>query len=161
VARSSASWPLPCSRARGSGGAAAADDQAQPRRQVIQEVGHPFVDRPRLDQVVIVEDQRERLRPGLELVGEGGHHDLAADHAGRCQKWKYLLGEAAARTVERADHTPEPDRVVVLRIEREPCDRPVCARGPVGQEARLAEAGRCAHHDQLLGHALVEAIDQA
>jgi hypothetical protein len=108
--------PQPCHRQRRV--ATAADDEAQSRWQVIQEVGHPVVDRQRLDQVIVVEDKRECLRPdlellGLELVGECGHNDLAPYDAGGSQKWKYVLGEAAARTVERADHVaPEPDRVV-------------------------------------------------
>lgn len=96
------------------------------------------MDRPRLDQVVVVEDEREHLRRGLELVGlelvgEGGRQDLAPYDAGRRQKWQHMLGEAGARTVEGADHVvPKPDRVVVVRIEREPRDRPPCAGGPVG-----------------------------
>jgi hypothetical protein len=54
---------------------------------------------------------------GLELVGEGGHNELAPDDTGRSQKWKYVFGDASASTVERADQVaPKPDGVVVLLI---------------------------------------------
>jgi len=40
----------------------------QLRRQVAEQERHAVVDRPRLQQVVVVEDQRDLLGRGLELV---------------------------------------------------------------------------------------------
>jgi len=141
--------------------AAAGDHQMQPRRQVAQQEGHAVVDRPRIQQVVVVDHQRKLRARRLQLAEQGGHHPLAGQATRSGQLRQHLLGEAAARAVQRRDHIPpEACRVVVQGVQRQPGNREVRAGGPVGQQSGLAEAGGRAHQDQLPGHALVEPLQQ-
>ena len=108
------------------------------------------MDRPRVDQVVVVQDQRQLLRSGLELVDQGGHHDPARHDAGATQQRQHVLAEAAGHAIKRRDHIPpEPHRVVVLRVQRQPRDRPPRVGGPAGQQGGLAEPRGRAHQDHL------------
>lgn len=126
-----------------------------------QEEGHVIVDRPRLNHVVVVEDQRELAGRGLELVDQDSHDPLARDDAGRSQEWKHVLGVTPSCTIERNDNvTPEPHRIVVIGIQRQPRHRALRTCGPVGDQGRLAEAGGSAHQDHLPGHPRVESLDQ-
>jgi hypothetical protein len=127
-----------------------------------QEEGKVIVDRPRLQHVVVVQDQHELLRGGLELVDQGGHDALARDATRAAEEGKHALAHAADGTIERDDHvSPEPDRVVVPCIQRQPGDGPPRGCGPVSEQGGLAEAGGRAHKDHLPGHPLIEPLDQA
>ena len=55
---------------------------------------------------------------------------------------------------------PKPHRVIVRDIQRQPRHRPIAAPRPIGQQRRLAEPSRRAHHGQLAGQRLGQLIDQ-
>src|SRR5262245_22387078 len=63
--------------------------------------------------------------------------------------------------VSRRDQVaPEARRIVVVVIEGEPCSGPLASAGPLGEQCRLAEPGRSADQDQLVGHRLVQTAEQ-
>jgi hypothetical protein len=141
--------------------AAAGDDDVQPRRKMTQEERHAVVDRPRPHQVVVVQHQRELIGRGLEVVDQRGHDALARHHPRRSQERQQVLPKASANTIERDDHIPpEPHRIVVFGVQRQPRHRPPRAGGPAGHQGGLAEAGGRAHKEQLPGHPLVEPFGQ-
>ena len=55
---------------------------------------------------------------------------------------------------------PEPRRVVIGRVQRQPRHRPVARPDPVGQQRRLAEPGRGTHQDQPPGQPLIQRLHQ-
>ena len=67
----------------------------------------------------------------------------------------------AAPVQRGGDMAPEPGRVVVARVQRQPGHRPAAAPGPVGQQGRLAEPGRGADQRQLPLHPLGRAAPAA
>jgi hypothetical protein len=132
------------------------------RREVAQEERHVIVDRLRLHRVVVVQDQRELLGRGHELVDQGGHNALARLDISGTEQRKHALADASEGTIQRDNRVPpKPDRVVVLWIQRQPRDGPSRSCGPVGEQAGLAETGGRAHEGDLPGHPLVESLDQA
>jgi hypothetical protein len=134
----------------------------QPRRKVAQKIGHVIVDRQRLHQVVVVEDQRELVRRGPERVDQGSHDAPARHHPWGTQERDHLLAEAFAGAVKGNDHVPpEPHRVVVVGVQRQPRDALPGASGPVGEQGGLAEARGRAHENHVPGHPRVESLDQA
>jgi hypothetical protein len=50
---------------------AGGDDQVHPRRQVLEQEGEGIVDRSGIDNVVVVEDEDEIVRDGVDLVEQG------------------------------------------------------------------------------------------
>jgi hypothetical protein len=60
----------------------------------------------------------------------------------------------------RRDVPPEPHRVVVASVQRQPGDRPPGAAGPVAEQAGLPKARRGAHQCQLLRRLPGEALQQ-
>jgi hypothetical protein len=102
-----------------------------------------------VDQVVVVQDQQHLARLGGELVDQGRDQPLKRRRGGRAEQRGDLLGDPRARPVQRGDHMPpEPRRVVVAAVQRQPGHRPPAAAGPVGQQAGLAEPRRRAHQQQ-------------
>src|SRR5262245_5439715 len=73
-----------------------------------------------------------------------------------------MRADTAAGAVEcNHDVPPEPHRVVVLGVQRQPRDWPPRAPHPVGEQGGLAEAGRRAHQDHIPGEPGVEFLDQS
>ena len=131
-------------------------------REMAQQVSHVVVDRRRLDDVVLVEDQGDVVRQVLDLVYQGGRQSTARHDARRVQKRKDSVTDANSGAVERRDHlAPETGWIVVVWIEREPCDRPLRSSGPLGNQGRLAESGWRTNQHQLARHAAVERCGQA
>ena len=62
------------------------DDEAELGRQVVDQEGHRLVDRRRVDDVVVVEDEHDVLVGGGEVVEEAGQHGGDRGAAGRLQE---------------------------------------------------------------------------
>ena len=78
-----AACPHPRQRQRrvGPGG----EHQVQLRRQVLEQERHPVVHLGRLDEVVVVEDQQQVLRPSVEVVEQRGERRLGRRRGRRQQ----------------------------------------------------------------------------
>ena len=82
--------------------------------------------------------------------------------ARRAQQRADPLGDPrAAPGPARPPHAPEPRRVVVASVQRQPRHRPPAIASPVGQHGRLTEPGRGANQHQLSRQPLAERLDQA
>ena len=109
-------------------------------------------------QVVVVEDQQQLVLARLDgqLVDQGRHHPLKRGPQLAEQRGD-PLADPRPRPVQRANHMPpEPHRVVVARVQRQPRHPAIARPDPVGQQHRLAEPGRGAHQDQPPGQPLAE-----
>ena len=124
--------------------AAAGDDHVERRRQVLHQEADPLVARRIGDEVVVVQDEHPLLAPGLRVVQRRGHQ-----HHRRRRPVRRVLGKGPVHAQGGADVGPQPHGVVVVGVERDPgrgARRP--RRHPLGQQRRLAEAGRRGHHGQ-------------
>jgi hypothetical protein len=154
-----AAGPQPRQRERRVG--AAGHHQPQRGRQVLQQEAERLVDRLGLDQVVVVQHQHDRLGRTGQLVDHHGRDRLARTGLRALQEPGGLLGNPRGDRVQRGgDVAPEPHRVVVSLVQRQPGHRPPAASGPVGQQGRLAEPGRGADQDQLAARPLVQTLQQ-
>jgi hypothetical protein len=107
---------------------------------VLDEEGERLVDLLVADEVVVVEDERERGVVVLEVVDERRHdvvHEARPGGAEERERERADLGVACPHGLD--DVRPEPDGVIVGGVEREPRERPVRLRvgAPGGQERRL------------------------
>jgi hypothetical protein len=73
------------------------------------------------DHVVVVQDQRQLVGLGLELVDQRGDQAMARQRRWSGQEAKELLAETFAGAVQGRDHIPpEAGRVVVVEVQRQP-----------------------------------------
>src|SRR5262249_16827478 len=102
------------------------------------------------DQVVVVQHQ-QRLPGGgtiCQLVDQRGDHTLERLQRGPEQLADPAADPRAGPLQRRCHIPPEPGRVIVTLIQRQPGHRPLAAARPSGQQRRLAGPGRRAHQDQ-------------
>ena len=114
-----------------------------PDRGVDQLVAH---------EVVVVENQHISLRRVCELVEQRRQHHVHQAGAGAREPRQRLVAERRNDRPQRADQiAPEPDRVVVPRVERDPGKRSrLIRRGtPFAEENRLPPTRRRAQKRQL------------
>ncbi len=127
------------------------DDQVDLRREVVQQEGHPVVDVPRLDHVVVVEDQHEVVLDGLELVEQGGEDLVDRRLRGLQQGERSRADPGDGRPHGAQQVRPECRRIVVPLVEGQPGDEPALGPGrrqPLHDERGLAEPGGRGHQDE-------------
>lgn len=152
----------PCQRQRGIG----PRDQHDPcgGRQVLKEERHLLVAACLGDRVIVVEHEDNRGRKRRQLVDQGREHgygvgdlDLTAWHEG-------LAAEFRASAPERmGDVPPQPGRVIVTLVERDPGEPLALHRAgpPLRDESRLAEArGRINQDDPGPGGGVGQPLDK-
>ena len=148
----------PPERERGIGARRRHD--ARVRRQVLDRVlerGEALVV---AEHVQVVQHDGERLPVGRDAVHELVHGD-GRRHARCAEPCERHPAEARPDPVDRRrDVRPEPRRVVVARIERDPRDGGVGVRAPRLREHRLAEADRRVDQRQRRGREAVERGEQ-
>ena len=138
--------------------------QVQARRQVLEQERQRRVHRLGVDQVVVIENQQHLAVAGLggQLVDQRCHQPLEGCRRRGAQQEADSLPDPRARPVQRGYRvTPEPHRVVVGCVQRQPGHRPVARRGPVGQQGRLAGPSRGAHQDEPPRQPFTERLHQA
>ena len=146
-----AARPQPGQRQRRVG--AAGDHQVQLRGQVLQQEGHPVLDVARVDDVVVVEHQHDVVREGAEVVEQRGEDRFdrraGATAGARARPRRPRAPPSAARRSGRSRTAR--DRCRRWSSESHAADRPSAGGGgqPLGQQRRLAEAGRCRDQRQL------------
>ena len=142
----------------------AGQHQSQPRRPVFQEELHRIVHGPGADHVIVVEDQQGPVRggPGAQVVDQRREQPLKRGRGGRPDQRAHASADSRAHPVQRGDHVPpEPGRVVIAGIQRQPRRRALAGQRPVGQQNRLAVSGRGADQDHPLAKPGFELSGQA
>ena len=126
--------------------------------EVVQEQGQgPVADRVG-DQVVVVQDQEQRQPGRAQLVEQSRQDRPVQVRAWAPQGRQRAPPYARLDGAERLHHIgPEPCGVVVALVQRDP-GHPASARdrAPLGQQRRLAEAGRSVHQAELALQAELE-----
>ena len=105
---------------------AAGQHDAQLGRTVLEQEPDRRVHGVRGDQVVVVEHQQHagQARLGHDIVDQRADQRVVGRRRRRAGQRAHPLGDARARQVQSGQHMPpEPDRVVVSRVERQPGDR--------------------------------------
>ena len=118
----------------------------------------------RADHVIVVQDQQQRLvrvRLVGYLVDQGRHQRLERWWRRRPEQRAHPLADPRPRPVQRGHRMPpEPGRIVIAGIQRQPGDPMPAAPDPLGQQDRLAVPGRRAGQDESSSPALVEPLRQ-
>jgi hypothetical protein len=153
AARSSASCPRsPQPRLRQRRVGPAGQHQPQPRRQMLGQEQQRSMNRMRVDQVVVIEDQQHLIRSGLgggQFVDQRRHQPIGRGLCERAQQRTGQLANPGACLAHRRDRVaPKPRRIVVGSVQRQPGRQPPAAPGPVGQQDSLARPSRGADQDQ-------------
>ena len=124
-------------------------DQMHERRAVLDEEADESPNRLRRHDVVVVEDQHERLvggRHGIDKDGPDKVRGCVRSRADQAERRRLCLrSDRPKRGGEVAD---EPGEVVVGRIERQPGERHAPCREPARDRDGLAVAGRCREQRQ-------------
>jgi hypothetical protein len=106
----------------------------QARRRVLEQEQQRLVHRLRLDQVVVVEDEQRLAFVSVicRIVDWSRHRPLERRQCRRAEQGDDTLGDPWARPIQRAgDKAPEPDRVVVAGVERQPPNSRCARLAPV------------------------------
>jgi hypothetical protein len=108
---------------------AAGHHHPQLGRQPVEQEPEAVVDRRRIDDVVVVQHQGEPVSLRHQRVEQGGHHRLRR-RLRAVQQRGDLPADPGPHPVERGGGiAPEPGRVVVAGVQRQPGDRPLAAAG--------------------------------
>ena len=142
--------------------AAAGQHHAQFRWPVLDQERERLVHRLRADQVVIVEDEQGLVRSQIsQVVDQRRDQALERGRCGRAEQRAKAFAGPGAGPVQRGHRVaPEPGRVVIARVQRQPRGRELAAAGPVSQQDRLAVPGRPPEPDQPPRQALIEPCHQ-
>ncbi len=112
----------------------------QPCRQPPEQHLQPLERVAGVKLVQVVDHQRERLLEPLELRQESLQHHRACELRRRADPLDDLI---AGRIGDRADHVkPEPLRITLAALDRDPGDGRVRLRGPRAQQNALPASGR-------------------
>ena len=142
----------------------AGQHQAQPGRAVLQEELHGIMHRPGGDHVIVVEDQHGLVRggPAVQVVDQRREQPLERGRGGRPDQRADAGADPRAHLVQSGDRVPpEPGRVVVAGIQRQPRHRALAGPRPAGHQDRLAVSGRGADQDRPLAEPGFELPGQA
>ena len=134
------------------------------RWSVLQQKPDRGVHRLRSDQVVVVEDEQPLVRRRVphHIVDQGGHQRLEGRRRWRAGQRAHSLADRGAHRLQRHQRVaPEPDRVVVASIERQPTRRPCPAPGPLREQHSLAVAGRSDDNDDPIAQPVVEPLSKS
>src|SRR5262245_50531987 len=97
-------------------------------RRLLQQETESGVNRPRLDQVVVVEDQSDVSIPGVEVCDKLVDDDLVARIRTPQQTARGAARPESLRIKRRKHMPPEARRIVIGAIERDPGDGSLRAR---------------------------------
>ena len=135
--------------------AAAGQYHAYPGRPVLDQERKRLVHLLRVDHVVVVED-KQGLLPG-QIVDQRRDQALERSRRWRAEQRSHPFAGPRTGPVQRGYRVaPEPGRVVVPRVQREPGDRVLAVPGPVGEQDRLAVSSRGGGQDEPPRQALIE-----
>ena len=143
--------------------AATCQRQVQPRRPVLKEEPERLVHQLRADHVIVIQDQQRLICVRLAgyLVDQGRHQRLERWWRGRPEQRVHPLADPRPHPVQRGHRMPpEPGRIVVASIQRQPGHWMPTAPDPLGQQDSLAVPGRRGEQDKPSHPALVEALRQ-
>jgi hypothetical protein len=103
---------------------AARDHDLQRARKVAEQVCERRVNQLVVQEVVVIENQHRPLRRSRELVDQRRQHHLDKVAPGTRKPRQRLVAKRRVYRPQSANQVaPEPNRVIVFRIEREPGER--------------------------------------
>ena len=134
-------------RRRQPGGGPGGQRQLRPGGQAREHLGHGIQTRPVGERLQVVDDQGNRPGHGRYGGGQPGH-DRARDRGAGCGQGTKERRVDRLDAIQRDGEVAQQDhRVVVALVNRHPSHAAARAAGPLGQQDRLAVAGRRHHPD--------------
>ena len=140
----------------------ARDHDVHPRRHVLEQERHPVLDLAGVDDVVVVEHEHDVVRDRAELVDQRGEDRLDRRRLRHPEERQRARTDPGRHRAQRRDQVrPEHGGLVVARVQGQPrhglgASRRGCQ--PLGEQRRLAEAGRSGHECQLPFDSSTEAL---
>ena len=111
--------------------------------------------------VIVVQDEQRLIWLGGQFIDQGRHQALERRRCGRAEERGYPSADPRPGPVQRGHRVaPEPGRVVITHVQRQPRGRELAVPGPVRQQDRLAVPGRPADQDQPACQSRIEPFGQ-
>jgi len=163
------------------------DGKVEPRGEVFEEKGDRVMDGLRLDDVIVIQDQKGGGRARGQVVDQGDQDRLRRGRLGRVERGRGALSDGLlvhwvavlAEGLQGGDHiVPKAVQVAVALVEREPGNGhwrrrvacqvllakrvPTCAQriGPLAHQRRLAKPRWGGHEREAAVQALGQPLDQ-
>ena len=134
--------------------------QLRPCREPHRQLGHRVDALAVVEQLDMVQDQRDRLGHRRDGGREPREHGAQHRDAGRCQRLEHSRVDRLHPVQRDRDIAQQDHRVVVAPVDRDPGDPIPLPRGPLGQDRGLAIAGRGDHTDEGRGLRVEQPLDQ-
>ena len=113
--------------------------------------------------MIIIEDQQHLAVSGRsgKVVDQRRHQPIEGRRGGRPKQRGDPRSDPRPCLVQRRDSmAPEPRRIAISAVQRQPADRSATTPGPVSQQSRLAEPSRCAQQHEPTRQSVAEPIEQ-
>jgi hypothetical protein len=127
--------------------------------QVVEQESQRFMNRFRINQMEIVQDGRERIREGDDIVNQAGQNGVDGGGLGGLQRGQGAFAEIGVQLLDGSDKVnPKLGGVIIALVEREPGH---AARGlgdPLAEQSGFAETGRGGDQGELFIQTGVEAL---
>ena len=143
---------------------AGGDDQVHLGRQVLDQEGQGIVDRPGVEDVVVVENEDDVARDGGDVVEQGRQRRFGRRGLRRLEHGQHPVSDPGRNRLQGRDQVgQEAAGVAVAFVERQPRRRSPAARDPFADQGGLAEAGGSGDEGQPVAgsEALVQPLDQS
>jgi hypothetical protein len=134
--------------------------QLRPCREPHRQLGHRVKALAVVEQLEVVQDQRDRRGHRRDGGREPREHGAQHRDAGRGQGLEHSRVDRLHPVQRDRDIAQQDHRVVVAPVDRDPGDPIPLPRGPLGQDRGLAIAGRGDHTDERRGLRVEQLLDQ-
>ena len=115
------------------------------------------------DDVIIIEHKHEVLsRPSEQVVGEHGQHRFGFRGLWEAKPCGSESTKVGIKRLQGGNQVgEEANRLIVLRLKREPGDGRGCRSSPLGQQGRFAVSGRRRDEREWACHSLLKSLNKA
>jgi hypothetical protein len=135
---------------------AGGNDQVHPWRQVLEQEGEGIVNGSGIDEVVVVEDDNEIVRDGVNFVEQGCQDSFGRRWLGGLERAQHPFSDIRRDRPQGGDEVSQKARGVVIPfVQRQPGGRPTATGEPFTEERGFAEAGGGGDEGQLAVQILV------
>jgi hypothetical protein len=129
---------------------------------VIEQEGEGIINQSGVNDVVVVEDENEIVRDGVDLIEQGRQNRFGRRWMGRPEHPQHPFSDIRRNGPQRGDEVSQKACGVAVRfVQRQPGGRPTATGEPFTEERGFAEAGGGRDEGQFAVQALVQSLDQA
>ena len=129
---------------------------------MVEQEGDCLVDRFGVNEMIVVEDEQERVREGGDVVEQGNKDRFDLRWLGGLEGTQRPFPNLWRHCPERGDQVfEEARRVAIGFVEREPGDRTIATGDPFAEQGGFAKARRGGDEGDFVVQAIVETRDES